>query len=179
MANMFDYRLEHIFSFSGTLKTEVIGPLPEGIRVNFYVTGGEVEGPMVKGQVLPVGGDWLTIRSDGIGILDVRATFQTHDGALIYATYSGVADLGADGYQKFLQQDLPPFIPLRIVPTLSHGSSSLRLVESDSVLGDWTGRHGTFGSQVRHIRGTLAETRRLTGAAPVGATRDLPTSIQS
>ena len=117
MAAMFDYRLEHIFSFSGTLKTEVIGPLPEGIRVNFYVTGGDVEGPMVKGQVLPVGGDWLTIRSDGIGILDVRATFQTHDGALIYATYSGVADLGADGYQKFLQQDLPPSIPLRIVPT--------------------------------------------------------------
>ena len=28
----------------------------------------------------------------------------------------GVADLGEDGYQKFLRQDLPPFIPLRIVP---------------------------------------------------------------
>jgi len=117
MAKMFDYRLEHIFSFSGSLKSEVIGPLAEGIRVNFYVTGGAVDGPMVQGQLLPVGGDWLTIRTDGIAILDVRATFQTHDGALIYATYSGVADLGADGHQKFQQQHLPRFIPLRIVPT--------------------------------------------------------------
>jgi hypothetical protein len=113
---MLDYRLEHILSYSATLKPEVIGPLPEGIRANFYVTGGNVEGPRVKGQVLPVGGDWLTIRTDGVGILDVRATFQTHDGALIYTAYSGVADLGEDGHQKFLRQDLPPFLSLRIVP---------------------------------------------------------------
>ena len=117
MANMLDYRLEHILSYSAILKApEVIGPLPEGIRANFYVTGGSVQGPRVKGQVLPVGGDWLNIRTDGVGLLDVRATIQTDDGALIYTVYSGVADLGEDGYQKFLQQDLPPFIALRIVP---------------------------------------------------------------
>jgi hypothetical protein len=117
MANMLDYRLEHILSYSATLKApEVIGPLPEGIRANFYVTGGNLQGPRVNGQVLPVGGDWLTIRTDGVGILDVRATFETHDGALIYTAYSGVVDVGEDGYQKFLQQDLPPFMSLRIVP---------------------------------------------------------------
>ncbi len=114
---MLDYRLEHILSYSATLKApEVIGPLPEGIRANFYVTKGDVQGPKVKGQVLPVGGDWLTIRTDGVGILDVRATFQTHDGALIYTAYSGVTDIGEDGYQKFLRQELPPFLSLRIVP---------------------------------------------------------------
>lgn len=58
----------------------------------------------------------MTIRTDGVGILDVRATFQTHDGALIYTDYSGVVDVGEDGYQKFLRQDLPPFLSLRIVP---------------------------------------------------------------
>ena len=115
---MFNYSLEHIFSYMVTLSSppEVIGAVPEGIRANFYVTGGKVEGPKVNGKVLPVGGDWIIVRTDGVGILDVRLTFEAHDGALIYTAYSGVADLGKDGYQKFLQQDLPPSIPLQIAP---------------------------------------------------------------
>jgi hypothetical protein len=35
---------------------------------------------------------------------------------LIYTTYSGVLDLGEDGYQKFLKQELPKYIQLRIAP---------------------------------------------------------------
>ena len=44
---MFEYSMEHLFSYSAMLEMppEVIGPLPEGLRVNVYVTGGEVEGP--------------------------------------------------------------------------------------------------------------------------------------
>ena len=101
-----------------TLKNppEVIGPVPEGIRANFYVTGGEISGPKLRGTIRPVGGDWLTVRTDGMGILDVRATFESHDGALIDAAYTGVADLGEDGYQKFLRQDLPRIVQLRIAP---------------------------------------------------------------
>ncbi len=70
----------------------------------------------MNGKILPVGGDWLTIRPDGVGIVDVRGTFETNDGALIYTTYSGVLDLGEDGYQKFLKQELPEYIQLRIAP---------------------------------------------------------------
>ncbi|MBI3301893.1 MAG: DUF3237 domain-containing protein [Deltaproteobacteria bacterium] len=115
---MINYRLEHIFSFTARVQnpSEVIGPVPEGIRANFYTTGGEVNGPRVRGKIRPVGGDWLTIRTDGVGILDVRVTIETHDGALIYVTYQGVLDLGEDGYQKFLHQTLPPIIQLRVVP---------------------------------------------------------------
>jgi len=59
--NVFDYSLEHIFSYTATLSPpEVIGPLPEGVRVNFYVTGGEVKGPKVYGKFRPVGADWLS-----------------------------------------------------------------------------------------------------------------------
>ncbi|MBK5292096.1 MAG: hypothetical protein JJE04_10520 [Acidobacteriia bacterium] len=44
---MFDYKLEHICSYTATLAAvpEMIGPVPEGIKANFYVTGGEVTGP--------------------------------------------------------------------------------------------------------------------------------------
>ena len=94
------YELEHIFSFGAALESppEAIGPVAEGIRVNFYCQGGEVTGPKLQGRCRSVGGDWLTIRTDGVAILDVRTTLESHDGALIAITYSGVTDLGNDGY---------------------------------------------------------------------------------
>jgi len=89
---MIDYKLDHILSFTGELAgvPEVIGPLPEGVRVNFYNTGGEITGPGIHGKVRPVGGDWMMVRRDGIAIVDVRATFETDDGALILVTYNGI-----------------------------------------------------------------------------------------
>lgn len=99
---MFDYQLEHILSFVATLgKRERIGPVPEGIRVNVEITGGEVTGPKVSGKLTSLGGDWMTVRRDGVVMLDVRATIETHDAALIYLTYQGGADLGEEGYDQF------------------------------------------------------------------------------
>ena len=74
-----------------------IGETPHGNRRIVYLTGGEFEGPKLKGQVLPGGGDWLLMRPDGAGELDVRATLQTDDGHLIYSSYRGVFHGGADG----------------------------------------------------------------------------------
>ena len=124
-ATVIDYRLEHLFSYNAFLDMEVIGAVAEGVRINFYVTSGEISGPKLRGKLRPVGGDWLTLRSDGVGILDVRATFETDDGALIYTSYSGVADLGEDGYQRFLAGEPPASgLPLRVVPRYqtSHAS---------------------------------------------------------
>ena len=115
---MHDYTLEHICSINAGLQNppEVIGPTPDGLRLNIYITGGEVVGPRLNGKVLPVGADWLTIRSDGVGILDIRATLETDDGALIYVAYQGMADAGEDGYQKFISGDMPARVPIRGAP---------------------------------------------------------------
>ncbi len=75
-----------------------------------------MEGERLKGAVLPVGADWLLIRRDGIGVVDVRATMKTDDGALLYVSYGGLLDLGPDGYEKFLRGELPPEIPIRTAP---------------------------------------------------------------
>lgn len=112
--------LRHLFAYSATLTPpEVIGPVPGGIRVNFYVTGGTADGPRILGTVLPAGGDWLTLRPDGVAILDVRMTLKTADDALIYVSYYGIGDLGHDGYERFLRGDLPPTLALRTVPIFS------------------------------------------------------------
>src|SRR3990172_4800520 len=112
---MIDYALEYLFSFEATLAPpEVIGVVPEGIRSNWYFTGGEVDGPKLRGKLRPVGADALTIRPDGVGVVDVRTTIETCDGALVSLTYSGVVDLGEDGYQRWLRKErLPSSLPLR------------------------------------------------------------------
>jgi hypothetical protein len=98
---MFEYSLEHIMSYVAKLGTrEVIGPMPEGLRVNVHVIGGEVTGPRISGNFRPLSGDWLTIRRDGVAILDVRATIETHDRALIFVAYAGTSDRGEDGYES-------------------------------------------------------------------------------
>lgn len=99
----YNYEMDYVASYNATLTApEIIGPVVEGLRLNIYVTGGTVEGPRMKGRLLPVGGDWLTIRTDGVAVLDVRATIETDDGALVYLNYKGVGDCGPDGYQTFL-----------------------------------------------------------------------------
>ena len=48
----------------------------------------------------------VTIRKDGVAILDVRATIETHDGALIDLSYWGILDMGDDGYEGFCKDGL-------------------------------------------------------------------------
>jgi hypothetical protein len=67
-----------------------LGTVPHGIRSIVPVTGGDFDGPRLRGQVLPGGGDWLLLRSDGVLELDLRITLETDDHALIYMTFQGL-----------------------------------------------------------------------------------------
>src|SRR3989440_8423482 len=67
-----------------------LGAVPHGTRGIAPVTGGDFEGPRLRGKVLPGGGDWLLLRSDGVLELDLRITLETDDHALIYMTFQGL-----------------------------------------------------------------------------------------
>jgi uncharacterized protein DUF3237 len=67
-----------------------LGTVPHGVRSVVPVIGGDFEGPRLRGKVLPGGGDWLLLRSDGVLELDLRITLETDDHALIYMTFQGV-----------------------------------------------------------------------------------------
>ena len=98
---------EFLFRMFATLEApQQIGQTHEGIRSVFYATGGTIEGPRVKGTVLPGGGDWYRQREDGVGELDVRATFKTDDGALIYTHYRGVTNADT-GYFRTTPSPVP------------------------------------------------------------------------
>src|SRR3954463_7705699 len=67
-----------------------LGAVPHGIRSIIPVTGGDFEGPQLRGKVLPGGGDWLLLRPDGVLELDLRITLETDDHALIQMTFQGL-----------------------------------------------------------------------------------------
>jgi hypothetical protein len=108
--------MDYLFSYTVFVLPEIIGPVAEGIRVNLQAQGGTLNGPELKGKVRPEGADYLYVRSDGVAALDVRLTFETTDGALIYATYTGVGELGLDGFTRFASGNVGGVIPLRVAP---------------------------------------------------------------
>src|SRR5438128_11948520 len=67
-----------------------IGAVPHGTRVTAPISGGRFEGPRLRGRVVPGGGDWTLLRTDGVLELDLRVTLETEDGALIHMTSFGL-----------------------------------------------------------------------------------------
>jgi hypothetical protein len=106
------YDLQYIGSVTVAFRQEIIGPTPDGYHVNFFIEGGRVVGPRIEAVIRPEGADWLWIRRDGIAAIDVRATWETPDGALISYRSGGVIELGPDGYTQVVAGQLtgnPPF----------------------------------------------------------------------
>jgi hypothetical protein len=98
---------------------QYVGDTPGGMRVNFVVESGTVEGKGFKGTVLPGSADNLLVRRDGIGQENVHAAFATADGARLDVEAGGYVDFGADGYRRALAQDLPDRAPIVITPLIS------------------------------------------------------------
>lgn len=84
--------VDHVLTFTAyTGSPAIIAGAPQGTRGILGVTGGTFEGPRLRGTVMPPGGDWFTVRANGVLKLDVRLLLVTDDGASILVTYSGVA----------------------------------------------------------------------------------------
>jgi hypothetical protein len=91
---MDELKSEFLFEMKAYLDRDGAQPIddtPNGSRYIVYVTGGSFEGPDLRGEILPGGGDWVVRRPDGVGVLDVRITLRTDDDALIYMRYRGLS----------------------------------------------------------------------------------------
>ena len=78
-----------------TLKDPMMLPnTPSGTRSIIEVAAAKLEGERVSGAMKgTASADWATIGPDMTCTLDVRSTFETHDGALVYVEYRGRLDL--------------------------------------------------------------------------------------
>lgn len=70
-----------------------VGVGPAGWRLIFEVASAEMKGDRLSGTMRGrATADWLTL-VETTGALDVRATFETYDGAVIFAQYRGRTDI--------------------------------------------------------------------------------------
>lgn len=94
-----------------------LGASPWRNRRVGYITGGRFEGPRLKGEILPGGGNWpeASFGPDGaaVGTFDARSVWKTDDGALIYVTYTGRSLIPADVGAAFRDPAQPHVDPSR------------------------------------------------------------------
>jgi len=95
---------------------ESFGPAPDGLHITFYIASGDIRGPKINARIRGEGGDWMLVRRDGVGVADVRITYETDDGALLLSRYYGIFDLGPGGYERALRNEYDPVPPLVLAP---------------------------------------------------------------
>jgi Protein of unknown function (DUF3237) len=66
------------------------GPTPLGERRVINILSGRVEGPRLKGRILPGGADWQLIRADGAADIKARYTIEAEGGGLILVSSEGL-----------------------------------------------------------------------------------------
>lgn len=101
--------VEHAFDMGVELEPVQFIPTAVGTVMNFIATGGRFEGPKLRGEVLPGGGDGLLVGSDQIGRVRVRATLRTDDDVLIHYTAGGIIKIPADGLERLAAGERLPF----------------------------------------------------------------------
>lgn len=85
----FAFRIEATFT-----DVAAIGMLPEGLRIDAHYDGNTVAGPLAGASVRGV--DYVLIRSDGVGVLDVRETITTPAGRRIAVRAQGYGSLRSE-----------------------------------------------------------------------------------
>ena len=95
MATETSVQLVPLCRFTAKLKPPIIlENTPSGTRYIIGASSVRVEGERfnatLKGETA---GDWLTVSASGVGTLDVRATLETDDGALVFVHYNGRVDM--------------------------------------------------------------------------------------
>ncbi|WP_106477606.1 DUF3237 domain-containing protein [Phytohalomonas tamaricis] len=95
----------------GDLAVEVAAPLaigetPQGLRRMVPIIGGQVSGPRLSGRVLPGGGDYQLLRSDGTMLLEARYLIELDDGALVHVDNRAIRRGSAEAMAR-IAADLP------------------------------------------------------------------------
>jgi hypothetical protein len=87
-----------------------VGAGPSGWRLVFEVAEATVSGERLSGTMAGMAGaDWVSV-GGGVGVIDVRMTVRTDDGAVVLVTYNGRTDATAG-----------PGAPIYVAPTFQTG----------------------------------------------------------
>lgn len=134
----FPYEMEYLARVTAPLgKTPTkIGETPEGLMIAFPLgVNGTVRGPKLNGEIEHLGGDWMRVRPDGVGISQIRVIVNCNDGTKFLGEYGGVVNFGRDGYAALSRGGGPEMAEVQLAP---------RFVSADPKL-DWLNRVQCLG----------------------------------
>ena len=97
---------DHLLDMRVTFESVQVFSTPLGTRMTYVVKQGRCVGPRIAADVLPGGGDWVMLGTDGVGRLDVRATLRTDDGAVINLTNTGRVQMDRATVDRFTAGEL-------------------------------------------------------------------------
>ena len=127
---------------------------PWGATSIGYIQSGEFRGPVLNGRVLPGGGDWPALSMDGDNSyqVNVRAVWETHDGARLYVQYYGFIAVPPElaGDRSVLASLDPADYYFRTAPTFRTGDE--RYLWLNKILAVGVGRFTATGLGYRIYR---------------------------
>ena len=116
--------LEHVF----TAQVQVDPPLMLGeaggrARRIVPIGRGVVEGPRLKGEIIPGGGDWQAIRSNGVTEVLARYVIRAEDGTMISVVNAGIRRASEPVIRRLLAGERvdPELVYFRAAPTFEVG----------------------------------------------------------
>jgi hypothetical protein len=126
--------LEHV----ADLRVEVdrpieIGDTGAGLRRMIGILGGSVEGPQLRGRVLPGGADFQLVRSATVAELDARYALELDDGRRIYVINRALRRAPVEVTAKLVRGEPvdPSLVYFRCTPSFEVADDALRwLAES-------------------------------------------------
>jgi len=118
------------------------GDIGTGVRRIIPITGGEVKGEDVNGQICAFGADFQIIRPNELIELEAKYAFATDDGAVIYVENKGIRFGPVDLLQRLKRGEPvdPKLIYFRTVPKFETGAEKYR----------WLMENLFVGSAARH-----------------------------
>jgi hypothetical protein len=133
-------RFETSLDFVGTLRVRFhefcfVGETAGGMRVDFVVRDGVLEGHEFTAKLVDGSSDNMLIRPDGIGIIDFRGALVTDDGEMLDVKAGGYVDFGVDGYRRAVMGNLPDRSPLVVTPLISTRHSKYKWLSRVQCLG--------------------------------------------
>jgi hypothetical protein len=124
---------EPIFTVDAELEAVLsLGHTPYGERRVVGITGGTVQGPKLKGRILPGGADWQIIRKDGAADIQARYIIETERGARVVVDSKGLRHGPPDVLERLARGD-------KVDPAQYYFRTVMRFETGDAEL-DWLNR---------------------------------------
>ncbi len=118
----------------------------------FHSDDGWVEGPRIKGRIVPPTADWLRTMPGGCLKVDARMSIATEDGAQIFVTYSGIISIPAVDFARMAQGETLTADEMYFVtaPTFQTAHASYAWLNGIQAVGKAVALKGGEGGFVRY-----------------------------